>query len=180
VVALALEGDRVRLHDPQLYPFAVLPLPDLMHAWSAKGIAYAAAPYTLRCGFRVTRPVSESDMLARTLETAREMAVGVPAGPVAFGGALAFGRAAAVLRDGPPEPFTGMLVYFGLPLGARRCGDAAGFFERIGKPGAACRMIEKGDAYGEAQYHAARRDWATTADVFDRLARIETQFATAL
>ena len=74
VVALAREGDRVRLHDPQLYPFAVLPLPDLMQAWSAKGIAYATATYTLRCGFRARRPVSEAEALARTLETAREMA----------------------------------------------------------------------------------------------------------
>jgi hypothetical protein len=180
VVALALEGDRVRLHDPQLYPFAVLPLPDLMQAWSAKGIAYAVAPYTLRCDFRATRPVPEAGVLARTLETAREMAAGVPAGPVAFGGALAFRRAAALLRNGPPEPFTGMLMYFGLPLGARRCGDAAGFFERVGKLEAARRMVEKGETYGEAQYHAVRRDWARTADAFDRLARIETAFATAL
>jgi hypothetical protein len=180
VVALALEGDRVRLHDPQLYPFAVLPLPDLMDAWSAKGIAYAPAPYTLRCDFRATRPVPEPAMLARTLDTAREMAAGVPAGPVAFGGARAFDRAAAVLRDRPPEPFTGMLVYFGLPLGARRCADAAGFFERIGKIEAARRMAEKGEAYGEAQYHAARKDWARTADAFDRLARIESQFAATL
>ena len=180
VVALALEGDRVRLHDPQLYPFAVLPLPDLMQAWSAKGIGYATAPYTLRCRFRARHSVPEAEVLARTLETAREMATGVPAGPVAYGGALAFGRAAALVRARPPEPFAGMLVYFGLPLGARRCGDAAGFFERIAKPEAARRMIEKGEAYGEAQYHAVRKDWARTADAFDRLARIETQFASAL
>ncbi len=180
VMGLGLEGDRVRLHDPQLYPFAVLPLSDLLQAWSAKGIGYAAAPYTLRCDFRAARPVPEAAMLARTLETAREMAAGVPAGPVAFGGALAFDRAAAVLRGRPPEPFAGMLVYFGLPLGARRCGDAAGFFDRIGKIEAARRMVEKGEAYGEAQYHAVRKDWARTADVFDRLARIESQFATTL
>lgn len=180
VVALGREGDRVRLHDPQLYPFAVLPLPDLMQAWSAKGIGYATAPYTLRCEFRARRPVSEAEMLARTLETAREMAAGVPAGPVAYGGAPAFGRVAELLRARPPEPFTRMLTYFGLPLGARRCGDAASFFERIGKGEAAGRMVEKGEAYGEAQYHAVRRDWPRTADVFDRLAQIESQFATAL
>ena len=180
VVALACEGERVRLHDPQLYPFAVLPLPDLMQAWSAKGIAYATATYTLRREFRARRPVSEAEALARTLETAREMADGVPAGPVAYGGASAFGRAAELLRGRPPEPFIGMLTYFGLPLGARRCGDAAGFFERVGKPEAARVMVEKGEAYGEAQYHAVRRDWARAAEVFDRLARIESQFAAAL
>jgi hypothetical protein len=180
VVALGREGDRVRLHDPQLYPFAVLPLPDLMQCWNAKGIAYASAAYTLRGGFRARRPVSEAEMLARTLATAREMAAGVPAGPVAYGGAPAFERAAELLRAGPPEAFTGMLMYFGLPLGARRCGDAAGFFERIDRIEAARRMVEKGEAYGEAQYHAVRGDWARTAEVFDRLARIESQFATAL
>ena len=180
VVALAREGDRVRLHDPQAYPFAVLPLPDLMRAWSAKGIGYATAPYTLRCAFSARRSVSEPEMLACTLETAREMAAGVPAGPVAYGGALAFGRAAACLRDWPPESFTGMLVYFGLPLGARRCGDAASFLEGMGKREAARRMIEKGEAYGEAQYHAVHKDWTRTADVFDHLARIETDFAAAL
>ena len=74
-----------------------------------------------------------------------------------------------------------MLVYFGLPLGARRCGDTATFLkEEMGKREAARRMVEKGDAYGEAQYHAAHKDWTRTADVFDRLARIETEFAAAL
>jgi hypothetical protein len=63
-----------------------------MQCWNAKGIAYASAAYTLRGGFRARRPVSEAEMLARTLETAREMAAGVPAGPVAYGGAPAFER----------------------------------------------------------------------------------------
>ncbi len=180
VVALRLDGDLVQLHDPQLYPFAVLPVGDLVRAWNAQGIGYATAPYTLRCDFRAVRGVPEDQMLADTLATAREMVSAVPAGPVAYGGALAFSQAAEALRRDPPEPFTGLLVHFALPLGARRCVDAAGFLHRMGRTDAARLMADKAQAFGQAQYHAAQRDWARTAALFEVLAGLETQVAPAI
>lgn len=62
------------IHGPQFYPFAVLPvddLMDLMRALYATDLGYATCAFTLRGDFREERQVSTDDMLKDTLETAR-------------------------------------------------------------------------------------------------------------
>ena len=180
VVALKMVGDLVQVHDPQLYPFAMLPIADLAQAWNSRHIGYSAAAYTLRCDFRAQRSVSTEQMLAEILSTAREMIASAPAGPVSYGGPQAFTGAAEVLRGNPPDAFTGFLMHFALPLGARRCLDAASFFDRIGKPEAVHLMLGKAEAFGQAQYHAVQKDWKRTAELFDRLSSLEAQVAGAV
>ena len=57
------------IHGPQFYPFAVLPVDDLMCAWNATNLGCATCAYTLRGDFREERQVSTDDMLKDTLET---------------------------------------------------------------------------------------------------------------
>jgi len=180
IVALNLAGDLLQVHDPQSYPFAVLPVADLMRTWNAKTFGPAPVAYTFRCDFRMGRSVSEEEMLAETLKTARDVVATAPAGPVAYGGAAAFTRAAEVLRNQPPDAFTGLLVHFGLPLGARRCVDAAGFFKRVGRSEATRLMVGKAEVFGRAQYHATQGEWTRTAECFDHLSSLEAQTAEAI
>jgi hypothetical protein len=180
VVALKREGELVQVHDPQLYPFAVLPMADLMRAWNATELGYGTSTYTLRSDFREERRLSREQMLQETLVNARELAQAAPAGPVAFGGAAAFTMAVETLQDGSPEAFAGFLVYFALPLGARRCLDAAGFLMEVGNATAARLMTDKAELYGQAQYCAVQHDWDRTAGLFDQLAALETSVAQSI
>ena len=173
IVVLKLEGDRVQVHDPQFYPFAALPVDDLMRAWNATELGYATGAYTLRGDFREERQVSTDAMLEDTLKNARELIHAIPSGPVVFGGSKAFRLAAEVIRNRPPQAFAGMLVHFVLPIGARRCLDAADFMKSVGQTEAAEWMVKKAESYGLAQYYASQEDWKGTEGLFERLAEIE-------
>ena len=177
IVVLKLEGDRVQVHDPQFYPFAVLPVDDLMRAWNATDLGYTTCAYTLRGDFREERRVSTDDMLKDTLENARELIHSATSGPVFFGGSKAFRLAAEVIRGKPPQGFAGMLVHFVLPIGARRSLDAADFMKSVGKTEAAEWMVKKAESYGLAQYHATQEDWKRTEALFEELAEIEDSIA---
>jgi hypothetical protein len=179
IVALKCEADRVLVHDPQLYPLATLPLTDLMRAWYAKDLGYACA-YTLRGGFREQRRVSQEHMLTETLRTAQELTHTTPTGPVAYGGAAAFTLAAEVLRHRPSGAFIALLTHFSLPIGARRCLDAAGFLTVVGQTTAARLMGDKAEAFGQAQYYAVQQDRRRTAELFEHLAQVEAQMAQSL
>lgn len=177
IVALKLEGDHVRVHDPQFYPFAALSVNDLMRAWNATDLGYATCAYTLRGDFREDRQVSTEDMVKTTLKSARELIHATPAGPVFFGGSKAFHLAARVIRGRPSQAFAGLLVHFVLPIGARRCHDAADFLKSAGQAEAAEWMVKKAESYGLAQYHATQEDWKRTEGLFEDLAEIEDRIA---
>lgn len=173
IVALKLEGDFVQVHDPQFYPFAVLQVDDLMRACNATDLGYATCAYTLRGDFRKDRQVSTEDMLLATLENVRELIHAAPSGPVFFGGSKAFRLAAEVIRGKPPKGFAAMLVHFVLPIGARRCLDAADFMKSAGQTEVSDCMVKKGESYGLAQYYATQEDWKCTEGIFEELAEVE-------
>lgn len=173
IVALKLEGGHVQVHDPQFYPFAVLPVDDLMRAWNATDLGYATCAYTLRGEFREDRQVSTEEMLKVTLDNARDLIHAAPSGPIFFGGSRAFRMAAGVIRVRPPQAFAGMLVHFVLPIGARRCLDAADFMKSVGQAETAEWLVKKAESYGLAQYHATQEDWKSTEGLFEELAEVE-------
>ena len=177
IVVLKLDDDKVQVHDPQFYPFAVLPVDDLMRAWNATELGYATCTYTLRGDFLEERQVSTDDMLEDTLKNARKLIHAAPSGPVFYGGSKAFRLDAEVIRDRPPQAFAGMLVYFVLPIGARRCLDAADFMKSTGQTEGAEWMVKKAESYGLAQYYATQEDWKRTEGLFEQLAEIEDRIA---
>jgi hypothetical protein len=177
VVVLSVEGDMVELHDPQLYPYAVLTMPELMEAWHARHLGYVKSSYTLRYGFHQQAEVSRQRLLERTLEVARDLQTKHPEGPVAYGGKQAFALAAEELRQAPEAEFTELLVNFTLPLGARRCLDGAAFLVEAGDSTAAGHLAEKAKHFGRAQYYAATQGWGEAADLLDELGEIEDQLA---
>jgi hypothetical protein len=180
IVVLKREADRVQAHDPQFYPFAVLPVADRMRAWDASDLGYATCAYTLRGGFREQRHVSHEHMLNDTLKAAQELSRTTPTGPVAYGGAAAFALAAEEVHKHPAGAFIALLTHFALPLGARRCLDAAGFLTVVGKTTAARLMGDKAEAFGQAQYYAVQKDWQRTGELLEHLAEVEAKIAQSL
>jgi hypothetical protein len=182
IVALKLEGEMVQVHDPQNFPWAVLPLADLMAAWDGKALGYAKHAYTMRYAFREERRVSRKQALQETLKVAQALhqADADLAGPVAYGGAHAFARVVELLRNQPSDSLAGFLSYFALPVGARRCTDAAHFLKMAGKADAARLLAAKAETYGRAQYPVVQRDWACAAGLIEQLAQLEGEIAASL
>jgi hypothetical protein len=71
-------------------------------------------------------------------------------------------------------------MHFSLPLGARRCTDAARFLEHVGKADAARLFITKAEAFGQAQYQVVQQHWERAAALFDHLAQIEATIVASL
>lgn len=180
VVALELANDHVVVHDPHGFPFATLPLADLIEAWRAVRIGYAPGAFTLRSAFRRVESVEWPDVAARTLASLRETLSSQPIGPLHFGGPFVFRRVAQLLRDGDAPASLGGLQYFALPLGARRCQDGARFLTDAGLAAAAAAMERKALLYGRAQFDAVHERWPAVADSFDHLAQAEEDFIAAL
>ncbi len=86
IAVLALEDDHALVHDPDGYPYAVLPLADLLTSWQADSIAWKRGAYRMRYAFRQERQRSREDMIARTLPLIRENLLADPGGPVEYGG----------------------------------------------------------------------------------------------
>ena len=180
IVALKIQDGMVQVHDPQLYPFVVLPLADIIRALYARDLGYAKHAYTLRFNFQAKQNNTRSTMLDATLNNARELIRAHPTGPVVYGGPAAFKMAADILRHDPMNDLTDLLLQFALPVGARRCIDAAGFLEEVGREDATNLFVSKAEAFGQAQYYGVQQKWDQFVTLFDDLAQMEADIAARL
>jgi hypothetical protein len=160
----------------------MLPLADLVAAWDGKALGYAKHAYTMRYAFRAERRVSREQIFEKTYQAAQMLhqADAGLAGPVAYGGAHAFARVVELLRNQPSDSLAGFLSYFALPVGARRCTDAAHFLNMAGKTDSARLVVAKAQTFGQAQYHVVQRDWACAAGLVEQLARLEEEITASL
>ncbi|MBZ0286164.1 MAG: hypothetical protein K8I30_01015, partial [Anaerolineae bacterium] len=152
VAVLGLEDDRLRVHDPAGFPYARVPISAFMQAWRADNVGYGRKPYVMRAHFRQVESLTRDKMIARSLSRIRSNFAADPNGPAAFGGAGALCALAEDLRGDAAEKMWGHLVYFALPLGARRMNDAAAFLTEAGLPEAAACATEEARLYGETVY----------------------------
>jgi len=180
VVALAMEGGYIRVHDPQGFAFALLSISDLIESWRAERIGYAPGAFTFRSGFRPVEALSWESVMTRTLDSLREALSSAPHSSLHQGGPAAYRRVAHLLRTGDPSDSLRGLQYFALPVGARRCQDGARFLAQAGIPSAASAMESKARLYGRGQYEAVKENWPLLADTFDDLAEAEEAFITAM
>jgi hypothetical protein len=184
VVVLGLEGDRVRLHDPIGFPYATLPVDMFMEAWRADGIDYGpearSLRYVLRLNFRQVEHVERADVSARGLERARALARVTSNAPLVFSGPDAFLALAEDVCKPAADAMRDHLVWFALPLGARRCSDGAQFLAEAGAVDAAAWMARKAQGYGAAQFYAVQRQWDALAHQLEQLAHVEREYVAAI
>ncbi|MCO5156881.1 MAG: hypothetical protein M9945_09025 [Aquamicrobium sp.] len=182
VVVLAVDDGWVRMHDPQGYPFASLPLDDFLIAWRADTIDYGES-YTMRTRFRRVREVREDDVIRASLPAAirwlsMEHAWHVPEGTV--GNSEAAERLAGMIEAGCSDDARGHLVHFAVRVGARRLADAATCLARIGGADAAEIAFEQALLIGSLQYPLTIGRDAEAAAFLRRLARTYPRLLSAL
>ncbi|MCL4878569.1 MAG: hypothetical protein KJ064_18055 [Anaerolineae bacterium] len=161
VVVLEVQETEVLLHDPQQYPFAPLALEKFMKSWQVE-------------------TVSRQEMISRTLEAAKTNLKMNLSGPKFYNSIEALQHFAEDLHGGCGEKMRDMLVYFSLPLGARRSLDAAAFFLEAGFPEAATLLEHKAMLYGRAQQHAVDRCFNEIAEVVQNMAKNEEMLIAVL
>ncbi|WP_414940227.1 hypothetical protein [Amycolatopsis sp. cmx-11-51] len=172
LVVLAADSESVTVHDPQGYPYARLPRAEFAAAWRAETVAYGK-PHTMRTNFVRHTVVSEEAAIVATLPRAigrlgGENEARLPPGSLGNGdAALAL---AARIDAGCDPDLRGLLVHFGVRVGARRLADAATCLRRVGHDGAAAILTTQARLVGSLQYDLVTEDDARAADTLRTLA----------
>lgn len=184
VTLLEVHDEYVRVHDPHGYPNATLPRAQWMQAWSAEGVNYGpnARPlaYVSRSNFRPVESLTFEGMLQRGLAKMRELMGCAAEGPNVFAGPAAFRAFADAVEAGHGPQMHGQLVWFALPLGARRSNDVAIFLRMVGEDAAATLTEEKSRLYGALVYPAVHHDWVSVARLLRELAETESALIATL
>ncbi|MBF6330498.1 hypothetical protein [Nocardia transvalensis] len=181
VVSLAVEDDRVLLHDPQGHPFATLPLAQFMAAWRAP-LDYGA-PYTMRSGFTREREVPVDDALRACLPTARAFLSNrkdLPTPEGTLGTAAAAVALADLLTTDPHPELTNHLAHFAIRVGARRLSDASAVFHTLGLRPAADLLTTQSKLVGSLQYDIVTGNYPAAAHTLHQLAPTYDHLATTL
>lgn len=172
VTVLEVDGDLVRFHDPQGYPYATLPVTDFLAAWRAETVPYPTTPYLLRTSFEQVRQVTVDDALRACLPAAAAWLRGrtdLPVPPGTLAGAAAVHRLADQVAEGLDPDVRAHLVHFAIRVGARRLADAATALGCLGLDEAARTATVQARLVGSLQHDlvtgAATRAAATLRDL---------------
>jgi hypothetical protein len=175
MVAIGMEDDTLLVHDPAGYPCGIISWEQFCSAWRAEGIAYRRGPYTLRHEFRRVSALCRRAMVARTIPLARQNAIR-RSDQGALRGAEALRCLAEDLCGKVSERVRGHLVWFALPLAARRCLDGARFLGEAYLPELAGNFECQARLFERMQSDAVARRWSAVAGAMMRLGDLEEQF----
>ncbi|WP_191258774.1 hypothetical protein [Amycolatopsis oliviviridis] len=182
LVALAADNESVLTHDPQGYPYARIPRRDFAAAWRAETVAYGK-PHTMRTNFvRHTVVTAEAAIDAALPRAIRrlsgEAAAGLPPGSLGNGDA-ALALAKRIEDDCDPD-LRGLLIHFGIRVGARRLADAAVCLRRAGHDEAADVATRQARLVGSLQYDLVVEDDERAAGTLRTLAPTYEELRLAL
>ena len=176
VAVLSIENDLIHMHDPQGHPWAALPTSGFLKAWKAEEIGYGE-PYSMRTGFQRVREVSPSQALAELLPLAASWAKGrdLPVPPGTLGGRAGLERLALHIEQDFTEDLRGMLIQFGIRVGARRKADGAYALDLIGQKDIADLLQKQAQILGALQYPAVARQTQELAKGLHQLGELHEQ-----
>lgn len=163
VVVLGMDGDMVRAHDAQGWPFVTMPVEALLKAWTGDTFVYDVDPYVLRSNFRREREVDLHTALRSSLTRALEWLDGADSGAYAE-------QLADIVESGVSNQQYKFMVEFTVQGGARRLADAAVLLAEIGATGAAAVLDQQASLVGALQLPMVRRQRAAAAAVLRKLA----------
>ncbi|MFC7545968.1 hypothetical protein [Plantactinospora sp. GCM10030261] len=173
VVVVGMEGDLVRAHDVQGWPFVTMPLESLLKAWQADTFAYRVDAYAVRSNFRRTRMVDPHTAVRRSLPTAIELLDGPES-------AAAAERSARIVEAGLTNMQYKYLVEYQVQAGARRFADATAQLDAIGCRRAAAVADRQALLIGSLQLLLVTHEAARAAATFRELAPTYGQLRQAL
>lgn len=183
VIVLEATEEYVRMHDPQGYPFAVMPTQAFMSAWCADQVNYAEAPFEMRHGFSRTQEIQAADALDASIPAAKGWSIGrddLPVPPGTIGGAEGIEALAQKFDDDPGPMIPAVMANFGIRLGSRRLHDASVCLRHIGREDAALILEMQSASLGALQYPVVVGNHATVAEGLRRLAPMYRQMADVL
>ncbi|MEC3976895.1 hypothetical protein [Amycolatopsis sp. H20-H5] len=163
LVVFGVEGDLVRAHDPQGFPFATIPVDALLTAWNTESLVYDVPSYQIRKNFRQVREVPLETALRASLPAAVKWLEGNSS-------RLAAERLAEVVEAGPNHIQHKYLTEFSVSCGARRLADAAVLLHDLGAIAAAKVLDEQANLVGALQHPLTVGENATAAALLRRLA----------
>lgn len=175
VLAYAVAGDEVYLHDPAGFPAVSLRLAELEAAWAAEQVGYRRGAFRWWHGPRRVRRPSDDQLFRSAVAAFAEVYRGADRAAEAgrIVGRAAIRRLAARVRAGElPPALAGHLRAFALQVGARRALDFAHFFgERA--PDLARLKREQAGLFGRSHTLLVRGDHEAAADALAALADVE-------
>jgi hypothetical protein len=163
LVVIGVEGDLVRAHDVQGWPFVTVPIDKLLETWKGDTFAFQADPYALRHNFRRVRDVDPHTALRDSIHTALDMLDGPECAEAAE-------RSAKIIENGLTNMQWKYLVEFTVQGGARRLADAAMLYGEIGATRAAAVLDRQALLVGSLQLPLVTQDNATAAAILRELA----------
>lgn len=176
VLVYGLTESEVHLHDPAGFPYVSMTREAFVKAWQAESIGYRQGAYGMwGCLRRIATP-SAAEIFAATDRQIAGQYTWKQASPEAERlGASAFRVLAGLAEEGLQPYLRNHLLYFALPVSARRCEDFADFYaahdverSRIKREQARC--------YGRAQSVLMRGDVPAFTAILHELAELETAF----
>lgn len=174
VAAYEVDEGGVSFHDPFGFPHAWLPTAAFLRAWRV-GKGYWRGPYTVRWDFQPRRPASRLQQLRRTIPKARTALGFDPGGPSVYGSLAALEQLQTCARRGLPRGLRETLVYFSLPLGARRRLDAARFVEGARLFDLARLFDQQSWLLGHLQFSAVKEDDRRVAQLLEEFGELEAR-----
>ncbi|MFP3962313.1 hypothetical protein SMC26_08290 [Actinomadura fulvescens] len=172
LTVLGIHNDQVISHDPQGYPFTMLPLTDFLKAWQADTIDFGE-PFTMRMNFARAGRVGVKEALTASIPQAIDWLRAEPdhaMPPGSTGNGDAAQALAASLESGHDERLHEHLVHFAIRVGARRVTDAATCLREIERTQAAAVMFRQAQLIGSLQQALATGDNSTAARTLRTLA----------
>jgi hypothetical protein len=163
IVVIGMEGDMVRAHDAQGWPFVTVPLDALLETWQGNTFSHPADAYALRWNFRQVRKVEPHDALRQSIPLAVKLLDAPQIEEAAE-------RAAKLIETGLNNMQYKYLVEFTIQGGARRLADAAVLYGEIGCDRAAAILDRQGMLVGSLQLSLVTHDNATAAATLRELA----------
>ncbi|MEK8129034.1 hypothetical protein WMW72_14110 [Paenibacillus filicis] len=183
VLALGLEDGWVRLHDPAGYPFATLPVRDLIQACKTNRLQYRLYPNDLIYHYW-SEPVrlqhrTSSEMYREAIRYFREVYLDADR-LASVHGWMTGGDAIAALqrhvKAGEVDPgLQGHLTHFAFQVGARRALNYSEFFQ-CENPKLSGLKFMQSEMFGNCHGLAVRGEWQAIGDSLQGLGEFEQQF----
>jgi hypothetical protein len=165
VVVLDVDDHHVLFHDPDGFPFAILPIDAFVAAWHAQ-LVECAGSFTLRGDFRRTDEVDVVVALRDSLPEALRRLTG----PAVHGAQAAVERLAVDVEAGLDDRVRSHLTGFAVRVGARRLTDASLWLTELGETRAADVASRQAQLLGGLQYSLVAGDTATAVATLRQLA----------
>ncbi|NBI29677.1 hypothetical protein [Chengkuizengella marina] len=176
VLAIEINDYEILLHDPAGYPFVSLSLNQLEKAWRADQIHYKRGHFRYWHAPKRTSNLTQEDIYVKAIQNFKKIYLNQQNvdHKSEFGKEAILFKSKQLRRQNISEKEIGHLIFFALPLAARRAHDFSLFF--INKNDHIAKLKEtQSKLFGQCHSFATSNLWNSVADKFVQLADIEEE-----